>query len=182
VRHQQVILVGVFVWLTGCYLDSKLLQYAYLLIILGTIISFAGAFDWLRIKENRKRLKETISLKRDLIENIKQAFDFSWRRVSVIWTCCALFGMLIVHIGSLVLKSTGAYKCAVQEIRMSKSILQQIGEIKGFSYMITGHTTSGNGFSELNIGVIGTNKSLNIKAEIEGVNGAYVPSKILIED
>jgi len=70
-RHQQTILIGTIIWFTGCYLDIKLFQYAYLLIIIGSIIASMGAIVWLKSKENRIRLKETLKPKTDFGEMIK---------------------------------------------------------------------------------------------------------------
>jgi len=180
-RLQRTILAGIIVFLAGVTLDTQLFPYSYVLIIAGSVVSYYAAFQWFRNKENRARLKETLTPKRDFAEQITQLFDFRWARISVLWTVVALFGMLIVHAGSILMRSTGAYECAIGAIKSNEKIIQEIGEVKSFAYMITGHTTSGMGFSELSIGVIGTRKGVYVKAIIEGFNGNYVPTSLTVE-
>jgi hypothetical protein len=152
------------------------------LIIIGTIVASIGAIIWLKSKDNRLRLKETLKPKKDFGEMIKQVFDFRWQRVSIIWTVCAFGGMAIVHLGAVMMKNMGAYHCAVKAIREDKELTKRIGEIEGFTYMVTGHATTGNGYSELNFGVIGTKESIDVKAIIKGHSGSYIPNKIVVKE
>lgn len=90
--------------------------------------------------------------------------------------------MAIVHLGAVMMKSMGAYDCAVKAIKEDKELAERIGEIEGFTYMVTGHATTGNGYSELNFGVIGTKESIDVKAVIEGHSGSYIPHKIVVKE
>ena|GEM_PF-5490497 len=76
----------------------------------------------------------------------------------------------------------GAYDCAVKTIEDDKELAERIGEIEGFTYVVTGHATTGNGYSELNFGVFGTKESIDVKAIIEGNNGSYIPHKIIVKE
>ncbi len=181
-KHQSIILAGIVTWLTGCFLDAKVVQYAYTLIIIGTLISCFGAVGWLQVKENRARLKDALKPKGDLIEMVKQAFDFRWKRISIIWAICAFGGMLIVHLGAVTMKNTDAYKCAVQAIKQDKNVIEQVGEIVDFSYVVSGHATTGNGYSEFNLGVIGTKGSVRVNAVVEGHSGSYIAHKISLQE
>jgi hypothetical protein len=181
-RHQQIILTGIIVWLGGVFLDIFLIEHASLVIIIGTVISVVGAIKWLRDKNNRTKLRQALKINTDFGKMIKETFDFSWWRVSIIWTICAFGGMLLVHLGSVMMKSMGAYECAVQAIRKDQKVINQVGEIRGFTYMVTGHATTGDGISELSFGVIGTKNSVMIKAVIKGQSGSYTTNEIIVKE
>ncbi|NOQ75564.1 MAG: hypothetical protein GQ574_26375 [Crocinitomix sp.] len=180
-KSQQIILLGTVVWLAGVILDSMVTRYAYLLIHLGTLIAIFGCYKWLRVSENRKQISKYFFPRGGFREKIKNIFDFSWSRVSILWTFCLLMGMLIVHIGSLALGSSAAYKEAVKTIKMDDKVLTQTGEILDFSYMVTGNSTP-RGRSTLNIGVIGSEKNIKVIAIVHGSDDNYITKRIEIKN
>lgn len=178
-KNQRIILSGISICLAGVILDTMLTRYAYVLIHLGTLTAVIGCIKWFRIKENRQRFKEKMKPEKDFVEMVKLAFDFSWARISIIWTICALGAMLLVHLGAISLRYNGAYKSAIQSIREDKTILMEAGEIIDFSYMLSGNFTT-RGTSNINIGIIGSNKSLRVTAVVEGSNGYYQTKELEI--
>lgn len=180
-KNQQIILVGISIWLGGVILDNMLIRYAYLLIHVGTLITIFGCVKWIRVSENRKRIRKYFFASGNFMEKITQIFDFSWSRVSIIWTFCALGGMLIVHMIGLGMGSTGAYKEAIKSLKTDESINSQVGEILDFSYMITGNTTT-SGRSNLNIGIIGDKENLKVTVVVDGNDGVYKTKKIIMKN
>lgn len=180
-KLQSVILTGFLIWICGCYFDIILVRYAYPLIIGGTIISITGAILWLRYKGNRYRLKRTFRVAKDFDEMTRQAFDFQWSRVSIMWTVCAFVAMMAVHLESFIMKSNDAYECAVAAIDQNQRIHDIIGETEHYSYIVTGHETS-EGVSEIRFGVIGSKDKVKIVALVDGHAGVYVTNKILVAD
>lgn len=70
---------------------------------------------------------------------------------------------LTLFTGSAI-KSSDAYKVAIENIEQNQSILKETGGITGYGMMPTGRIEINNGFgqAELEIKVLGTNKDLNI--------------------
>jgi hypothetical protein len=178
-RPQYIIVTGTITWLAGCLLDARLIQYAYLPIITGTLVAFVGTIIWLRKPENRIQLKETFRPNTKIRERLKEAFNPKWKTVSIVWTSTALVGMLVVHISAILMRTMGPYDSAVRTINRDKDLLEKIGEIKDFTYMVTGNSTT-DGFSKLYFGVIGTNESIHVEAVIEGRNGIFTTDKIVV--
>ncbi|MFT5823884.1 MAG: hypothetical protein ACI8ZM_005149 [Crocinitomix sp.] len=181
-KNQQVILLGIVIWLSGMILDRRITQYAYLLIHLGTILAVYGSYRWLRVAENRKQVNRYFFARKGkgFAENFMSIFDFTWARVSIIWTFCALGGMLIVHFGALGIGSTGAYEEAIKTIKTDTKVLEKTGEILGFSYMVSGTATT-SGRSTLSFGVIGGEKNIRVTAVVHGSDGNYITKRIEIK-
>jgi hypothetical protein len=173
VKHHQIILSGTVLFIVGCYLDQVLVRYAYLLIVVGSAITFFGSLHYLGVKENRIKVWSVLKPKGDFFEMLREAFNFQWERVSLIWTFCALVGMLIVNLGTLTVKSMGAYKSAVQYILVDEKVKARIGDVRDFTYMVSGHAST-TGSSNLYFGVIGTKGSIEIRAVIESYNGNHI--------
>ncbi len=70
---------------------------------------------------------------------------------------------LILFTGSA-MKRSDAYKVVIENIEQNQSILKETGGITGYGMMPTGSIKINNGFgqAELEIKVLGTNKTLNI--------------------
>jgi hypothetical protein len=180
-KLQSVILIGFIIWMFGCYCDISLIRYAYSLIIGGTIISVTGAVIWLRYKGNRSRLKRTFRVPKNVDEMTRQAFDFQWSRVSIMWTVCAFIAMIAVHVESFIMKSTEAYDCAVAAIAQNQKIHDIIGETVRYSYIVTRHENA-EGISEIRFGVIGSKDKVKLVAFVDRHDGVYVTHKILIDE
>lgn len=180
-KNQHIILIGISIWFCGVILDNMLIRYAYLLIHVGTLITIYGCIMWVRVSENRKQIRKYFFARGNFMEKITQIFDFSWSRVSIICTFCALGGILIVHLMGLGMGSTGAYKEAIKSLKADESIHNQVGEILDFSYMITGNTTT-RGRSNLNIGIIGDKENIKVIVVVDGADGVYKTKKIIIKN
>ena len=120
---QLRILLGIVAWLAGVVLDILLFPFAFILIYGGVIFTCFEVIKWLSVFDNRIRAKEVLGfgIKRDLLALIRTAFDFSWRRISVLWTMCAVFGMLILLLGNMI-KLSDPYKVAIESIQKDDEI------------------------------------------------------------
>jgi len=180
--NQKYIILGSTLFIISIILDLNLVPYTYLMNFIGTGFALYGVINWLRIKENRIRFKEITKPKASFLEMIQNTFDFRWEKISIYWTICAVGAMLIVHLGSLMMSSSGAYKSAVVEIKNDSTIKNRTGGIVGFTYMVTGNFTT-HGHSKLNIGVLGKSNSFFVDAEVFGENGDYETDKLtIVED
>lgn len=112
---------------------------------------------------------------------VQQAFDFRWSRVSIIWTTCAVFAILLVHLGAFLMKTNGAYKEAIKAIESDSLILSQTGKIISFSYFVTG-TFQSTGESNFMIGVIGKKKGINVEASVYGDGESYSINQLEVFD
>jgi hypothetical protein len=179
---QLRILLGIIIWLCGVVFDALLIPYFFILIYVGSILTFFEIIKWLRTKENRTRARATLGLDKmgDFFAFVKTAFDFSWRRVSVLWTMCSAFAMVLVFLGGL-MKTSDAYKTAVNSIETDKDIIQRAGEIIQFTSMISGNI-SNHQTSKINIGVIGQKESFWVTAHVDPTDDGYVTTELEIEE
>jgi small-conductance mechanosensitive channel len=90
---QLRILLGITIWLGGVILDALLFPYVFALIYIGIALTFFEVIKWLLERENRKRAKEVFGFgkPRDFLTMIRTAFDFSWRRISVLDNVCRIW-------------------------------------------------------------------------------------------
>jgi len=179
---QLRILLGIVIWLCGVVLDAMLIPYLFILIYIGAALTFFEIVKWLMVKENRVRTKEVFGFgtSRDFLSVIQTAFDFSWRRVSVLWTMCAAFGMVIMFLGGL-MKTSDAYKVAIESIMMDKEITERTGEIIQFTTVISGNI-SNHQTSKINIGVIGQKESFWVTAHVDPTDEGYETTELEIEE
>lgn len=175
-KNQLFILSGIAIFILGFILDKNLIRHSYLIIHLGTIITIIGCLNWLRKSENRQSFKENL-----FARGFMKIFNFSWSRVSLMWTFCAIVFMFIVHASALGMRSSGAYKEAVRYLKADKNIINQTGEILDFTYLITGNATS-EGRSNLNFGIIGEKKNIKVSVAVNGSDGVYITKRIGVEN
>lgn len=172
IKTQTIISIGALLFWAGWLCDGFLLPYFFVFNYIGTALTFFGVGKWLAIKENRRNLKDVLGIRTrgSFVDTFKRAFDFSWKRISTLWGFITVTGIIMIHGMNLVLKSSDAYKAALESMRNDNRILETSGGIVHFSDMVTGR---GN---ELTIGVIGKKKSFfatfswgfnNSKKEIE---------------
>jgi hypothetical protein len=179
---QTKILIGILIWLGGIILDGMLIPYLFIFIYAGFTLTFYGIIEWLLIKENRIRTKEVlgIGIKRNFLTLVQTAFDFSWRRVSVIWTMCFAFGMIIVFLGSLI-KTSDVYKVAINSIKTDKEIIGRTGKIIHFTTVISGNISNYKA-SKINIGVIGQKESFWVTAHVDPTGDGYETTELEIKE
>ena len=67
------------------------------------------------------------------------------------------------------MKSSGAYKVSIQNIKKNERIIHKVGGIKEFGFMPTGNIQISNGYgnADLSIKVIGNSKSIYVKTHLE---------------
>jgi hypothetical protein len=179
---QLRILLGIAIWLGGVILDALLFPYVFVLIYIGITLTFFEVIKWLLETENRRRTKEVFGFgrPRDLLTMIQTAFDFSWRRISVLWTMCAVFGMVLMLLGGL-MKQSDAYKVALESIKADKEIAEKTGKIIQFTSTISGNV-SNNKTSKLNIGVIGQKESFWVTAHVDPTEDGYITTELEINE
>jgi hypothetical protein len=157
-KTQTIILTGVLLFWTGWVCDGLLLPYFFLLNYAGVAITFWGVGKWLTIKENRQWAKEVIGFgqRKSFLDLIKIAFDFSWKRLSVLWTFVSIMAMIMTHGMNLLFKSSDAYKTAIESISYDSEIIELSGGIVHFSDNVSGQIGAEN---KINIGIVGKEKS-----------------------
>jgi hypothetical protein len=177
-NHQSIILIGILSWVVGVYLDANLFRFGYVFIMLGTVVALFGTGIFLLSKENRSKVKSVFRPKRDFFESFMEAF--SWKRISILWGIGGLFAITLLHVSSIIMRSTDAYECAIQGVMQDEKILSQLGDVKGFTYITSGQAKFGYGYSELHFGVMGSKSSVNVRVVVEGfannckADGVYV--------
>jgi hypothetical protein len=164
-------------WLCGTILDTMLIPYVFILIYIGTAITFFEVTKWLSVKQNRAHWKEVFGFgwPRGLVAMIQTAFDFSWRRVSVLWTMCAVVGIIFMHLITLI-KLSDAYKVAIESIKEDKEIIKRTGGIIQFATTVSGNV------SKINVGVIGQEESFWVIARIDPTEEGYETIELEIKD
>ena len=177
--HSRLITIGILIFILGVILDFCLIQFSILVILTGNIFAGIGCFKFLIIKSNRQRVRSTLRPKANMTDFFKDFFDLSWSKVSIIWTTCAIGVMIMVHLGGL-FKISRAYKTARESIIHDSKIINEIGEVKHFTYMVTGGFTT-NGYSNMDIGVIGKKGRTYIKAIVYGQDGDYYTDELIIK-
>jgi hypothetical protein len=177
--HSRLITIGVLIFILGVILDFCLIQFSILIILTGNILAIFGCLKFLEIKSNRQRVLSALRPKANMTDFFKDFFDLSWSKVSIIWTTCAVGAMIIVHIGGL-FKISGAYKTARESIIHDSQIINEIGEVTHFTYLVTGGFTT-NGYSNMDIGVIGKKGRTYVKAIVYGQDGEYYTDELLIK-
>ncbi len=179
---QLRILLGIVAWLAGVVLDILLFPFAFILIYGGIIFTCFEVIKWLRVIDNRIRAKEVLGfgIKRDFLALIRTAFDFSWRRISVLWTMCAVFGMVILLLGNMI-KFSDPYKVAIESIQTDDEIAERTGEIVQFTSMISGNV-SNHQSSKLHIGVIGQKESFWVTVYVDPTEDGYKMNYLVIHE
>jgi hypothetical protein len=179
---QLKILLAITIWLTGVILDALLFPYVFVLIYIGIALTSFEVIKWLIERENRKRAKEVFGFgkPRDFLTMIQIAFDFSWRRISVLWTMCAVFGMILMLLGGL-MKQSDAYKVAIDSIKTDNEISERTGKIIQFTSTISGNVSS-HQTSKLNIGVIGEKESFWVTAHVDPTENGYITTELEIDE
>ena len=177
--NSRLIIIGVLIFILGVILDFCLIQYSILIIIIGNVFTAIGCFKFLKFKCNRQRVLSALRPTQNMIDFFKDFFNFSWSKVSIIWTTCAIGAMIMVHLVGL-FKITGAYKTAKESIINDSKIVNEIGEVTHFTYLVTGGFTS-SGYSNMDIGVIGKKGRTYIKAIVYGQDGEYYTDELTIE-
>jgi hypothetical protein len=180
---QLKILLGIITWLAGVILDTLLVAYTYIFIYIGAAWTFFEIAKWLQLKENRRRVKQTFPFARGggrISELIETLFDFSWARVSVLWTGTCAFGMIIVFLASIMMKSSGAYETAIKSIEGDEEITRRTGKIYQFSSLITGNVSTAS-TSRIHIGVIGRDESFWVIASVEPTDDGYETTNLEIK-
>ncbi len=83
------------------------------------------------------------------------------------------FGLIIIPIAELMIKTSGAYQAATFYLKNDPSIKEMVGDVKGFGFMTTGSVTSttvngvSSGQAELEIIVKGTKKFKDLTVSLE---------------
>jgi hypothetical protein len=111
---------------------------------------------------------------------IRAAFDFSWRRISVLWTMCAVFAMILMLLGSL-MKLSDAYQVAIDSIQSNREIIQRTGEIVQFTSVVAG-TISNHQTSKFEIGVIGQKESFWVTVQLYPTEDGYQTTELFINE
>ena len=156
-KTQRLILIGILSFWTGWICDGLLFPYFFILIYIGTIISLFGTGKWMLVKENRMKLKESLGVgQRGIFLKIRTAFDFSWKRTSIIWSLISLIGMALIHGINTIFKTSDAYKEAKKYVESNNHVLAKSGGILHIADNTSGKIGSEN---EIFIGVIGREES-----------------------
>jgi hypothetical protein len=179
---QLRILLGITIWLGGVILDALLFPYGFILIYIGIALTFFEVVKWLLERENRKRAKEVFgfSKPRNFLTMVQNAFDFSWKRISVLWTMCAVFGMVLMLLGGL-MKQSDAYKVAIDSLNSDNEISERTGKIIHFTSIVSENVSS-HQTSKINIGVIAEKESFWVTAYLEPTEDGYITTKLEIDE
>ncbi len=120
----------------------------------------------LAINQKKKRLGDQVA-KTIVLQNPNKPARL--RRILVLAGIGISFFAFTILFAGFTMKSSDAYKVAVDEIKSNKEIQAETGGIKGFGMMPTGNIniSNGQGKAQLEIKVLGIEKDLNISVYLE---------------
>ena len=136
------------------------------------IIIWPIEFIVLALSDNKKRIGDILA-KTLVVKNPNKPEKLP-RVLSLIGVGVIFFIFLFVFIGNT-MKSSEAYKLAIQEIKKNNEIKKETGGIVGYGFMPTGNiNVSGDeGQAELEITVKGKLKDIEVNTSLESKNGKW---------
>lgn len=150
------IFFGIVIWIAGLTLDVMLIPYGFLLIYIGVAWTFFEIGKWVMKKENRIRARK---------------FGFV-KIILAFWIACCVFGMILMILTNVLLKSTPSYDTAAAAIENDEEVLKRTGGIRHFSSSVGGNSSNFK-TSTINTGVVGKNESFWVTVSVEATADGY---------